>query len=176
MHGCTTDPAARDPHRTGDVAGAHTRQCRRDEKLRRPALRTSLGRKAEALCWACAAALRATGVQLAAHGAIPLACCAKLTFVAVVLGGLLPVRARPGRELAWSTMRGGKEMVRWRYVVEPAEGGTVLTESFECVWLPLDARFAEDFLMRDRDRRRELAMRRTLERIKAASEAPAPTG
>ena len=47
---------------------------------------------------------------------------------------------------------------------------------FECVWLPFDARFAEDVLMRDRDRRREDAMRTTLERIKAALEAPVPTG
>jgi hypothetical protein len=60
--------------------------------------------------------------------------------------------------------------------LEPAGGGTDLTESFECISLPLDARFAEDFLMRDRDRRREDAMRTTLERIKAALEAPAPTG
>ena len=80
------------------------------------------------------------------------------------------------RELAWSTLRGNREMVRWRYILEPAEGGTELTESFECIWLPLDARLAEDYLMRDRDRRRQDAMRTTLERIKAAAEAPAPTG
>jgi hypothetical protein len=51
-----------------------------------------------------------------------------------------------------------------------------LIESFECVWLPFDARLAEDYLMRDRDRRREDAMRTTLQRIKAAVEAPAPIG
>jgi hypothetical protein len=84
--------------------------------------------------------------------------------------------ADPERELAWSTLRGNRETVRWRYILEPTEGGTELTESFECIWLPLDARLAEDYLMRDRDRRRQDAMRTTLERIKAAAEALAPTG
>ena len=84
--------------------------------------------------------------------------------------------AEPGRELSWSTMQGDREMVRWRYVLEPADGGTELTESFECVWLPLYARLAEDVLMRDRDRRRQDAMRTTLERIKGAVEQPTPTG
>ena len=41
--------------------------------------------------------------------------------------------ADPERELAWSTLRGDREMVRWRYVLEPADGGTDLTESFECI-------------------------------------------
>ena len=84
--------------------------------------------------------------------------------------------AEPERELAWSTLRGDREMVRWRYALEPSEGGTDLTESFECVWLPLDARIAEDFLMRDRDRRREDAMRTTLERIRASVENATATG
>lgn len=83
--------------------------------------------------------------------------------------------ADPGHELAWSTLRGDREMVRWRYTLEPADGGTDLTESFECIWLPLDARFAEDFVMRNRDRRRTDAMRTTLERIKATLETPTPT-
>jgi hypothetical protein len=84
--------------------------------------------------------------------------------------------ADPERELAWSTLRGNRELVRWCYLLEPAEDGTELTESFECVWLPLDARLAEDYLMRDRDRRRQDAMRTTLQRIKAAVEAPTPIG
>ena len=81
--------------------------------------------------------------------------------------------ADPGRELAWSTMRGNREVVRWSYVMEPADGGTDLTESFECIWLPLEARIAEDVIMRDRDRRREEAMRTTLAQIKATVEATA---
>lgn len=76
----------------------------------------------------------------------------------------------PNQELAWSTVDGDREMVRWRYRFEPADGGTDLTESFEVMWLPFMARLAEDVLMRDRDRRREQAMRTTLERIKALAE------
>ena len=78
----------------------------------------------------------------------------------------------PNQEIAWSTVDGEREMVRWRYRFEPADGGTDLTESFEVKWLPFTARLAEDVLMRDRDRRREQAMRTTLERIKALAEIP----
>jgi uncharacterized protein YndB with AHSA1/START domain len=84
--------------------------------------------------------------------------------------------ADPGRELAWSTVEKDREMVRWSYRLEPVDGGTDITESFEVRWLPLMARLAEDVLMRDRDRRREEAMRTTLERIKALAEGtPQPT-
>lgn len=78
--------------------------------------------------------------------------------------------ADPGRELSWSTIQRGRELVRWRYQLETANGGTDATESFEVLWLPALARFAEDVLMRDRDRRREEAMRETLARIKAVAE------
>jgi uncharacterized protein YndB with AHSA1/START domain len=74
--------------------------------------------------------------------------------------------AVPEKELSFSTLVRGKEMVTWSYRMEPADGGVDLTESFDVQWLPLSARIAEDFLMRDRDRRREEAMRTTLERIK----------
>jgi uncharacterized protein YndB with AHSA1/START domain len=80
--------------------------------------------------------------------------------------------AEPGQELAWSTVDRGREMVRWRYRFEPADGGTDVAESFEVVWLPPMARLAEDVLMRDRDRRRAEAMRATLGRIKALAELP----
>jgi len=79
--------------------------------------------------------------------------------------------AEPDRELAFSTISRGRENVRWRYRLEPCDGGTLVTESFEVVWLPLEARIAEDRLMRDRDRRREQGMRATLERIRAIAEA-----
>jgi hypothetical protein len=46
----------------------------------------------------------------------------------------------------------------------------VCPESFQVIWLPLNARLAEDVLMRDRDRRREEAMRMTLNRIKILAE------
>ena len=78
--------------------------------------------------------------------------------------------AEPGRELAFSTVRGERELVRWRYRLEPAGGGTDITESFEVFWLPFTARLAEDVLMRDRDRRREEAMRATLDRIRELAE------
>jgi len=79
--------------------------------------------------------------------------------------------AEPGRELAFSTIQRGRELVRWRYRFEPASGGTDLIESFQVIWLPFTARFAEDVLMRDRDRRREEAMRTTLSRIKNLAES-----
>jgi len=78
--------------------------------------------------------------------------------------------AEPGRELAFSTIQRGRELVRWKYRLEAAGGGTDLTESFQVIWLPLTARLAEDVLMRDRDRRREEAMRTTLSRIKDLAE------
>ncbi len=79
--------------------------------------------------------------------------------------------AVPGRELSWSTLVRGKEMVTWCYRLEPSEGGVDLVESFEVHWLPISARIAEDYLMPDRDRRREQAMRQTLVRIKALAES-----
>ena len=78
--------------------------------------------------------------------------------------------AEPGRELAFSTISRGRESVRWRYRLEASNGETLVTESFEVCWLALDARFVEDVLMRDRDRRREQGMRTTLERIKTIAE------
>jgi uncharacterized protein YndB with AHSA1/START domain len=78
--------------------------------------------------------------------------------------------AEPGRELAFSTIEKEREEVRWRYLLQPAGGGTDLIESFQVIWLPLTARLAEDVLMRDRDRRREDAMRTTLSRIKNLAE------
>lgn len=81
--------------------------------------------------------------------------------------------ADPGRELAWATVRGPRDIVWWRYRLEPAKGGTDVTESFEAVRWPLDVRVFEDIVMRDRDSRREQAMRTTLERIKAVAEATA---
>lgn len=87
--------------------------------------------------------------------------------------------ADPGRELAWSTIRGGRDIVVWRYRLESANGGTDVTESFEAKRWPFDVRLFEDIVMRDRDRKREQAMRTTLERIKAVVEAaatgPSPT-
>ncbi len=78
-----------------------------------------------------------------------------------------------GKELSWSTLVRGREMTTWTYRIEPSDGGVELTESFCVHWLPLSARIAEDFLMKDRDRRREQAMRQTLERIRTLAEGQA---
>ena len=83
--------------------------------------------------------------------------------------------AEPGRELAFSTIQRERALVHWRYRLEPADGGTDLIESFQVIWLPFTARLAEDVLMRDRDRRREEAMRATLSRIKDLAENAATT-
>lgn len=79
--------------------------------------------------------------------------------------------AEPGRELSWSTVKGRQEVVVWRYRLAPSNGGTDVTESFEALRWPLSVRVFEDVVMRDRDRKRDHAMRTTLERIKAVIEA-----
>ena len=79
--------------------------------------------------------------------------------------------AVPEKELSWSTLVRGKEMATWCYRLDPSDGGVDLVESFEVHWLPISARIAEDYLMLDRDRRREEAMRQTLGRIKAQAES-----
>jgi len=81
--------------------------------------------------------------------------------------------AERGKQLSWSTVEKGREMVRWTYRLEPNDSGTDIVESFEVKWLPPLARLAEDVLMRSRDRRREEAMKATLNRIKSVAEEAA---
>ena len=81
--------------------------------------------------------------------------------------------ADPGRELAWSTMQGDRELVTWRYRLQPRGDGTEVVESFEVHHLPPTARFVEDVVMRGRDRQREQAMQATLERIRDVAESTA---
>jgi len=78
--------------------------------------------------------------------------------------------AGPGRERAFATIRRERELARRRYRPEPAGAGPGVIGSFRVIWLPVAARLAEDLLMRDRDRRREAAMRTTLNRIKDLAE------
>lgn len=79
--------------------------------------------------------------------------------------------AERGCELAWSTVRGDKEIIRWSYRMEAdGEGGCEVVESFRAVSWPRDVWFFEDVVMRNRDDRRRDAMRTTLERIKAVVE------
>jgi len=80
-----------------------------------------------------------------------------------------------GREFTFVTEEGGRPSTQWRYRLEPVEGGTRVTESYDVKWLPLWARIIDGPL----NRRRELHdnMRHTLSRLKTAAEkTAAPKG
>ena len=65
---------------------------------------------------------------------------------------------------------GGRLQTRWRYEIQPAEGSTILTESFQVLWY---IRFLTRLFFGGRQRRLaqlEDGVRRTLDRIKAAAE------
>jgi uncharacterized protein YndB with AHSA1/START domain len=83
------------------------------------------------------------------------------------------VRAEPGREFAFTTKMGQRDITRWRYVFTPTNGGTDVTESFESAYTPFFVRVAERTVMRNRPSQLETGMRTTLERLKAAAEAKA---
>ncbi len=71
-----------------------------------------------------------------------------------------------GREFAFVTDEGGRESTVWRYRLEPVEGGTRVTESYEVIWIPAWARIVDV----PTNRHRELldAMHHTLQRLAAA--------
>ena len=77
----------------------------------------------------------------------------------------------PGRVFAFEVSPpGGPPQTRWRYEVEPAEGGTILKESFQVLWY---WRIIALMFFGGRQRRLaqlEQGLRRTRERIKAVSE------
>ena len=77
--------------------------------------------------------------------------------------------ADPGREFAFATEEGGKEGVEWRYRLEPVEGGTRVTESYEVHWIPTWARIVDVPTNRAGELRRH--MQHTLEQLKSAAEA-----
>jgi hypothetical protein len=79
------------------------------------------------------------------------------------------VVADPGREFAFVTEEGGRESTQWRYVFEPVDGGTRVTESYDVKWIPTWARIVDVPTNRHRELRE--AMRHTLERLKSAAEA-----
>ena len=65
---------------------------------------------------------------------------------------------------------GGRLQTRWRYELEPAEGGTILTERFEVLWYkPVITRLFFGGPQR-RLAQLEDSVRQTLDRIKAAAE------
>jgi uncharacterized membrane protein len=81
--------------------------------------------------------------------------------------------AEPGREFAFVTEEGGRESTQWRYLLEPVEGGTRVTESYAVHWIPTWARIVDVPTNRARELRE--AMQHTLERLKGAAETP-PAG
>lgn len=76
----------------------------------------------------------------------------------------------PERDFGFAVYGGGKRLNTWRYQLEPKDGGTEVTESFE---LPasLPSRVYWLLLGWARGKTNERGMRETLERIKAVAEA-----
>lgn len=77
--------------------------------------------------------------------------------------------ADPGREFTFVTEEGGHESTQWRYRLEPAGGGTRVTESYDVKWLPLWARIIDGPLNRHRELHDN--MRHTLAQLKTAAES-----
>lgn len=78
--------------------------------------------------------------------------------------------AEPGREFAFTVIHdSGREETRWRYLLEPNDAGTVLTESYEFLWCPLPYTIAELLVPRDRQLRR--GIRQSVDRIKSTVES-----
>ncbi|HAM02118.1 MAG TPA: SRPBCC family protein [Acidimicrobiaceae bacterium] len=84
------------------------------------------------------------------------------------VGGKVVTAQRPS-EFAFTTYLEGHESTRWRYRFQGSGDGTVVTESYEYVWSKRLIRLTDALSPRKTMLRR--AMRRTLERIKAAAEA-----
>ena len=82
------------------------------------------------------------------------------------------ITAEPGREFAFVTEEGGREGTEWRYRLEPAEGGTVVTESYTVSSIPAWARIVD--VPTNRASELRASLRHTLEQVKRAAEsAPA---
>ena len=88
--------------------------------------------------------------------------------------------AEPGKAFAFETslpmFRRRGAQTRWRYEIEPAEGGVVLTESFEWLWYFAVVVWLSFRGPRKRIAAREENMRQSLERIKAIAESETKTG
>lgn len=83
------------------------------------------------------------------------------------------VTADPGREFTWVV---GDGLVRWSYLLEPSDGGTLLTESWD--FLPaglafFNEKYGEDAAAQVEERRRSAhdGIPRTLAALKAVAEA-----
>jgi hypothetical protein len=82
------------------------------------------------------------------------------------------VTAEAGREFAFVTEEGGREGTEWRYRLEPAEGGTVVTESYTVTSIPLWARIVD--VPTNRAGELRASLRHTLEQLKRAAESAVP--
>ena len=85
--------------------------------------------------------------------------------------------AMPGEEFTFSTRYGrdGRRVGgRWSYRFNAVDGGTEVREINEAIGVPLPHRIADKLLMPRHAPAREEGMRKTLQRIKAAAENPAP--
>jgi Polyketide cyclase / dehydrase and lipid transport len=76
--------------------------------------------------------------------------------------------ASPSSEFVFVTEEGGKEGTKWSYRFEPAEGGTVVTESYEVSKIPFWARILD--IPTNRAAELQDSLVRTLEHLKAAAE------
>jgi uncharacterized protein YndB with AHSA1/START domain len=79
--------------------------------------------------------------------------------------------AEPGKEFTFATQAGNRDSTVWRYHLEPSPTGTVLTESYEAVFVPKFIELAERFVLRNRPEQLQKGMQATLERIKAVAES-----
>jgi hypothetical protein len=82
------------------------------------------------------------------------------------------VAATPGSEFAFVIESGGKETVKWVYRLEPDDGGTRLTESFELLNDTSRVINIGHRVMGVKDRTADLeqGMLETIQRVKAAAE------
>lgn len=78
--------------------------------------------------------------------------------------------AEPGKVFSFSTYVGDKEATRWRYTLEPADGGTELTESYEPVWAPGYVRFMDKLFGKKMAQDARENLQTSLERIKRVVE------
>jgi uncharacterized protein YndB with AHSA1/START domain len=81
------------------------------------------------------------------------------------------IAADPGKEFAFATQAGDRESTVWRYRLEPTATGTMLTESYEAVYVPKYIEIAERFILRGRPEQLKKGMQATIERIKAVAES-----
>lgn len=83
------------------------------------------------------------------------------------------VAADPGREFAFVVGKPEKYTMKWSYRFEPSGTGTDVTESWES---NMPGAATQAALPKKRQQNLALGMQRTLERIKAAAEAPEAAG